>query len=96
MRKTINNTVLTKWINLHARVIEKPGTLMVNEFLYLLCNTVDKEEMVRFSQKNFFPQTANCIDPKDTQNPYGRQNGQKSNSHSIMNFSSVTDQIIPN
>jgi len=78
MRKTINNVVLTKWMNLHARVLEKPGTLMVNEFLYLLCNTVDKEEMVRFF-KGTFSQTENCIDPKDTQNPYDCQNGQKSN-----------------
>lgn len=46
MKKTINNEILEKWISAHARFLEQPGQLMVNEFIYLLCNCVDKEEMV--------------------------------------------------
>lgn len=45
--KTISDDVLTKWLKLNEEFIEIKGRLMVNEFLYLFANTIDKQEMVR-------------------------------------------------
>jgi len=44
--RTISDAVLEKWIEIHTDYLEVKGTLMVHEFLYLLCNSKDRKEMV--------------------------------------------------
>jgi len=46
--RTISDVILEKWIEIHADYLEVKRTLMVHEFLYLLCNTKDRREMVSF------------------------------------------------
>jgi len=43
--RTISDVILEKWIEIHADYLEVKRTLMVHEFLYLLCNTKDRREM---------------------------------------------------
>jgi len=43
--RTIGNDVLAKWIEIHEDYLEVRDTLMVHEFLYLLCNSKDKSEL---------------------------------------------------
>ena len=47
MNKTISDDVLNKWLKLNEEFLEVKGRLMVGEFLYLVCNTIDKAEQVR-------------------------------------------------
>jgi len=44
MNKTISDDVLNKWLKLNEEFLEVKGRLMVGEFLYLVCNTIDKAE----------------------------------------------------
>ena len=51
MGRTISSNVLERWIELHNTFVEKRGVLMVQEFLYLCCNSKDRTEMVKISEE---------------------------------------------
>jgi hypothetical protein len=46
MGKTISEEILNRWLKMNADCLECKGSLMAHEFLYLVCNAVDRNEFV--------------------------------------------------
>lgn len=70
--RSMSASIINKWISIHAECLEKKDTLMVHEFLYLLCNSKDKSEMVS-TVKIVYSNEA--LGAKDTKVTYESKNG---------------------
>ncbi len=46
MNKTIIEEILNKWLKMNADHLECKGSIMAHEFLYLVCNAVDRPDFV--------------------------------------------------
>jgi hypothetical protein len=46
MGRAMSNEILNKWLKVNADMVETKGSLMVHEFVYLVCNSLDKQEII--------------------------------------------------